>query len=547
MDLTITLKTFLSKNNNMTNNKILMVFGLVFSLFAGILFAVPSSSTCGGSVLSPDQGVTSGDYGLKLVNVYTSNLVAFQISKGGQLLSLASGYPGETSTYTDGAVTLSMQVCGADNNEKWVDVKFTSTGQTPQQSPQTNQNQGAPGPTCSSPSIDYSASNGYTVKFVTFTGHDGDLDRQPVFQVLKDGNHVTLITVSAGSTETVSNNGDSVSISVCEADASKSVVKGTVKVSVATQQNNNPQETTGGQQPGSPGSNQSGGQQGGAQGRQQNICSTALPTAAMKPGDSLDLGNSIKLVLVNIYSGDYVAFQLRYNGEHKSFVYLKVGESASAKISGGSSEYAIGIKACSGGSSSGSVLVQALNSQNQLQDTSQQNNSSSNGTNGGTNNTQQAAPKDTSTVQSVEIPQLEQAFTLSMKKGWNLFSVPVDSNIKDVESTCAFYPSNIFEYSGSYLNPSALAAGKGYWFRTSNDCSLKVKGVSSSGSEIALNAGWNAIGVPYASSNFKGDCKFVKGPYSYDSTARKWVSASSLQPFKGYFVKVSSACKMELN
>ena len=128
-----------------------------------------------------------------------------------------------------------------------------------------------------------------------------------------------------------------------------------------------------------------------------------------------------------------------------------------------------------------------------------------------------------------------------------MFSVPSKYSFKDVTTTCSFYPSNVFGYvNGKYENPNTLSVGKGYWFRTFNDCTVTLKGVADSNVQLNLNAGWNLIGVPNTVdvSGFEGNCNVARGPYEYDSTAKKWNRVNTLEPLKAYFVKVAGSCSM---
>ncbi len=640
------LKTFLSKFNNVINMKILTLFILAISLLANFAFAAaPTASSCGGNVLTAGQSVAQGDYSVKLVSVYSGNLAAFQIFKNGQSLTLKSVYSGQTGTYNDNGNTISIQTCSASNSDspKWADTKVSvsvlspapspSPAPTPSPSPSpAPQPAPAPSPsptatpaTCDAPSLSGSGynANGYTVRVATFTAGN------PVLQVLKNGNHVTFVVAPVGSTQTVSNSGDSVQVNVCEASSSARTAKGTVSVSLATPVPAPSPSPTPAPQPAPQPTPSPAPIPAPSPQPAPSTCSAGSGTV-LTPGAYVDLGNDVRLVLVNVYSSDYLSLQVKYKGEHKGFIYTRVGQNVEKTITTDSGDLKVSVNVCGGGSAAHNAEVQAgvtVQSAPQPQPTTQpvltcdassligsdyvangyvvkvvtfagsnpvfqvlkdgnhvtfvtvsvgttqtvSNNGDSIQINVCEANAVQNVVKGTISVNLVNSPQPTPApitnstnttapvetipplpeqttYVLTMHRGWNLFSVPFSVNVNRVTSTCAFYPSNIFEYVGSsYEHPSSLNTGKGFWFRTFNECTVTISGEQSESTQLNLNAGWNTISVtqPVALSSLS-TCNIVKGPFEYDSTARRWNVASSLEPLKGYFVKVSDACTLSL-
>ncbi len=368
-------------------------FVVLFLLLSSFAFAAaPVESSCGGSVLTAGQSVSQGEYSVKISYIASGNpvLVAFQVFKNGQNPWFSTTYSGRTVTSTN-YPDVTVQVCSASDtdNPKWADVKVTvnvPTAPAPSPAPEptpapapspapepaaepaptaapepTPAPAPSPAPACSAPSLSGSgySSNGYTVRLSLFTGHEGDSVRHPVLQVLKNGNPVTFLTIwNVGIAQTVSGlqplNGDSLQVNVCEADAASNVVKGTVSVSLATPAPeppvNEPEPTPEPEVP-----------------EEVPVPEPPLVTVpastcggtVLTPGAYVDLGNDVRLVLVNVYSNDYVSLQIKYREEHKGFLYLKVGQGTEKAISTDAGSFEVSVNVCSGGTSARNAEVQA--------------------------------------------------------------------------------------------------------------------------------------------------------------------------------------------
>ncbi|MFH1106967.1 MAG: hypothetical protein V1787_03655 [Candidatus Micrarchaeota archaeon] len=125
-----------------------------------------------------------------------------------------------------------------------------------------------------------------------------------------------------------------------------------------------------------------------------------------------------------------------------------------------------------------------------------------------------------------------------------------------VKSSCP--EATLWQYDGGqrkYVNAGKLRvgervrAGNGYWVRVKDgSCSVTVRGespVSLQGK--ALSAGWNQIGGPYYAASFedlKGSCTALSGPWAWNPYSRSYERAKTLEPGKGYFVKVAQSCTL---
>ncbi|MBI2079464.1 hypothetical protein HYT84_01765 [Candidatus Micrarchaeota archaeon] len=136
----------------------------------------------------------------------------------------------------------------------------------------------------------------------------------------------------------------------------------------------------------------------------------------------------------------------------------------------------------------------------------------------------------------------------NLKKGWNMVFVPLKS---PKLTGCSFDYSKSFIYNfGKYSNPSeALKPFTGLWFKSDEDCKLKLTGYSSKESnKVSLVQGWNFLGVlsERTIGSFNSTCKLTKPPYYYNPETKKFVEASNFNPGLTYAVKVDSACDYDI-
>jgi len=137
-------------------------------------------------------------------------------------------------------------------------------------------------------------------------------------------------------------------------------------------------------------------------------------------------------------------------------------------------------------------------------------------------------------------------YAVNFKAGWNLFSVPVSyvaSSTTDCVPTSPIYGMN----DGNYYQTTSTVGGNGYWLQMTSDCQIYVTGTNVTTDNFPiLNAGWNLIGAPSLPTLFSsmvGTCNVTSGPYWYDPASNSYVKSSTLDPGKGYFLKVDSSCQ----
>ncbi|GEM_PF-3574846 len=151
-------------------------------------------------------------------------------------------------------------------------------------------------------------------------------------------------------------------------------------------------------------------------------------------------------------------------------------------------------------------------------------------------------------------------YTLSLKKGWNLFSVPVKENqptqFVSFETNCK-YKSPLWKYSNaknSYEKATTVTSSKeSFWIKAGSDCTVAVKNngayeMDEYFKNFALKKGWNFIGgAPEITffDDIKGTCIFAKGPYWFNTAANSWVKTDQMEPGKGYVIAVQNECRLE--
>jgi hypothetical protein len=138
-------------------------------------------------------------------------------------------------------------------------------------------------------------------------------------------------------------------------------------------------------------------------------------------------------------------------------------------------------------------------------------------------------------------------FVVNFKAGWNLFSFPV-SSLAGGTSNCSPESTSYGMRNGNYYETTNFIGGYGYWIKMKSDCTANVTGRNITISDFPeLTAGWNMIGAPTDAvkiADVKGTCNILRGPLWYDPSIGNYVAYDALQPGKGYFIKVSSSCRL---
>jgi hypothetical protein len=146
--------------------------------------------------------------------------------------------------------------------------------------------------------------------------------------------------------------------------------------------------------------------------------------------------------------------------------------------------------------------------------------------------------------------------SITIYPGWNLISI--DANLLNAitEDTCGvfskyFYYLNVETKKWERLSWQQLEGGKAYWLYSDANaaCTISFSGYGSvvTSNIPQLKPGYNLIGSTNSSSDIntiKGNCNIGLGPLYWDASTQKWVSSTTLDPKKGYWVYVNSSCQL---
>ena len=132
--------------------------------------------------------------------------------------------------------------------------------------------------------------------------------------------------------------------------------------------------------------------------------------------------------------------------------------------------------------------------------------------------------------------------TVTTSAGWNLLSIPL---VADNMAVSAMFPeaTAAYEYNGGgYIVTNTFTPGTGYWVHFPSGKTYTIQGQPYNGvGKVAVQSGWNLIG-PYDSV---ATTFFIQSPNALESSffgysGSGYQSATSLNPWQGYWVKVTS-------
>ncbi|MCD6418541.1 hypothetical protein J7M00_07145 [bacterium] len=142
-------------------------------------------------------------------------------------------------------------------------------------------------------------------------------------------------------------------------------------------------------------------------------------------------------------------------------------------------------------------------------------------------------------------------FTIHLKSGWNMISIPFDADsfvLGDVIPD-ALPPAYYYDpLSSSYVPVPVLYPGRGYWVLMLGDHSYDLTGEPLLNYEIELPAGWSMIGAPSQTvywdeqTTVPSDAMLPGALFGYDATASAYFISNTLQPGYGYWVMSLENC-----
>jgi YVTN family beta-propeller protein len=128
---------------------------------------------------------------------------------------------------------------------------------------------------------------------------------------------------------------------------------------------------------------------------------------------------------------------------------------------------------------------------------------------------------------------------LVLNAGWNMVSFPIlpaDTSFASIFSGKGYY--QVLTWSGtSYVTPSDVEAGKGYWILVLSDTTISIEGNPVNSYSSDLPAGWSMIGsvnggVVNCASVFLGYYQMLTW------TGTSYTTATTIEPGKGYWALV---------
>ncbi len=129
-----------------------------------------------------------------------------------------------------------------------------------------------------------------------------------------------------------------------------------------------------------------------------------------------------------------------------------------------------------------------------------------------------------------------------MNSGWNLISIPAQVPDSRKLSLFPHSVSNAFSYKNGYVVEDTLRCGSGYWLKFISDTSTSIFGIPLAQETLLVKKGWNLVGsisIPFSVQSV------ISMPNGNISSAwfgfnNGYVSADTLKPFNGYWVKADT-------
>jgi alpha-tubulin suppressor-like RCC1 family protein len=129
--------------------------------------------------------------------------------------------------------------------------------------------------------------------------------------------------------------------------------------------------------------------------------------------------------------------------------------------------------------------------------------------------------------------QRREIFEFHLNKGWNLISLPVNPDMKELKQLFPDYES-AYEYKkGAYISVTTMIPGKGYWLKVPSQKVYSISGQPLSSYTINLPQGLHLVGWPFEKTaldmSTNNVCCYIDG---------KCEQIFSLQPGLGYWIRI---------
>ena len=150
-----------------------------------------------------------------------------------------------------------------------------------------------------------------------------------------------------------------------------------------------------------------------------------------------------------------------------------------------------------------------------------------------------------SASQQIRLPQ---ATDYVVTKGWNLISLDRRVSISLKNDLFPTAVSEAYSYSGGYHPDESIANGRGYWLKFPSSQHFTFSGVEILLDTFYVVSGWNLIGsisLPVQTASITSDPPglVTSSFFAYDAG---YLTSTTIEPRKGYWVKVNNAGKLML-
>ncbi|RLG87078.1 MAG: hypothetical protein DRO15_05375, partial [Thermoprotei archaeon] len=147
----------------------------------------------------------------------------------------------------------------------------------------------------------------------------------------------------------------------------------------------------------------------------------------------------------------------------------------------------------------------------------------------------------------------EVSFTLRLKRGWNMFSLPV---IPENNRVIAIFKNlschyTVYMWNASkkrYVRPETIEPGVGYWILVLENVNITVTGKPLYNIQIQLKKGWNMIGSTIQEANYTIQPKdsIYMNIYSWNPELKKYETETTTKPGKAYWILAYQDCTITI-
>jgi hypothetical protein len=125
-------------------------------------------------------------------------------------------------------------------------------------------------------------------------------------------------------------------------------------------------------------------------------------------------------------------------------------------------------------------------------------------------------------------------FTVHLKQGWNLISLPLTPSSTGISQLFPDYEAAYEFKNGAYAPVTNLILGKGYWLKMPSQKIYKLWGQPFPSYTIDFSNGWHLIGAAYEENTLEEES--IKVVFQYIDGS--YQQAFTFLPGFGYWIKI---------